>query len=160
MGGIQDPYDACILRSTDQGVTWIPVSEGFDPDPVTSLEIVGTDLYAGTAGGWVWKRPLSELTSETSGLGRGNPRAGRSGKRMLMGEAEKASTIKKGIPLRDVSGRLLLPNQADRRGPAFLPARSHSRDKRPAQIPTLKDVPQTQPRFSVNGLDPSRTAGL
>ena len=47
-GDNHDLKDARILRSTDEGITWIPVSEGFTPAKVTSLEVVGTDLYAGT----------------------------------------------------------------------------------------------------------------
>ena len=41
---------------------------------------------------------------------------------MLMGKKEKVMTMKEGVPIRDLSGRLPLPGQADRLGPAFLPA--------------------------------------
>jgi photosystem II stability/assembly factor-like uncharacterized protein len=116
----QDPKDARILSSTDQGVTWTPVSEGFISAAVTSFEVAGADLYAGTGGAGVWKRPLSELAPGISALGREGPRGGLRGKRMLMGKAEKAKAMGAGLPLRDLSGRLQVPGQPGRTGPTFL----------------------------------------
>lgn len=53
-----------VLRTTDNGQTWEPVNEGFEQNqPIQSLAVLGSDLYAGTAGSAVWLRPLSELVT-------------------------------------------------------------------------------------------------
>lgn len=56
-----------ILLSTDNGTSWSAVNDGLTDSPdqfsdvVHALAIVGTDLYAGTRGAGVWRRPLSEM---------------------------------------------------------------------------------------------------
>jgi len=56
-----------VFLSSDNGTSWSAVNDGLtdSPDQVSSvvhaLAIVGTDLYAGTRGAGVWRRPLSEM---------------------------------------------------------------------------------------------------
>jgi Secretion system C-terminal sorting domain len=51
--------------STDDGATWTPVNEGLpEPTGVTSLAIHDNTLFAGTSSGGVWRRPLSEMTTD------------------------------------------------------------------------------------------------
>lgn len=57
-----------ILRSTDRGATWAPVDAGLDPFSVTALMAAGEDLYLGTEGDGVWRRPLAELADGSIAL--------------------------------------------------------------------------------------------
>jgi len=55
-------YTAGVFCSTDNGDTWTSVSEGLGDKWVWSLHVGSKFLFAGTQGGGVWRRPLSELT--------------------------------------------------------------------------------------------------
>jgi len=56
-----------VFLSSNNGTSWSAVNDGLtnSSDQVSSvvhaLAIVGTDLYAGTRGAGVWRRPLSEM---------------------------------------------------------------------------------------------------
>jgi len=51
-----------VYLSTDNGSSWISVNDGLpNNNPVYAISISETDIYAGTWGYGVWKRPLSEL---------------------------------------------------------------------------------------------------
>jgi hypothetical protein len=56
-----------VYQTTDNGASWTAVNSGLmnsntEPSSVVhSLAIVGTNLYAGTRGAGVWRRPLSEM---------------------------------------------------------------------------------------------------
>jgi hypothetical protein len=56
-----------VFLSSDNGMSWSAVNDGLtnSSDQVSSvvhaLAIVGTDLYAGTRGAGIWRRPLSEM---------------------------------------------------------------------------------------------------
>ncbi|NOX64233.1 MAG: T9SS type A sorting domain-containing protein [Chlorobi bacterium] len=54
-----------VLISTDLGVTWSEINQGFPEYPYVSALALGTsDIFAGGPDGWsVWRRPLSEITS-------------------------------------------------------------------------------------------------
>ncbi len=54
------PTDGIFL-STDNGSDWAPANNGLTNTKVKSLEVSGTNLFAGTFGGGVWRRPLSEM---------------------------------------------------------------------------------------------------
>jgi photosystem II stability/assembly factor-like uncharacterized protein len=60
------PGIAGIWRSADRGETWIPVAAGLDAADVTALLAYGEDLYLGTDGDGIWRRPLSELAGPIS----------------------------------------------------------------------------------------------
>jgi len=51
-----------VFISTNNGVNWTSINDGLTDDTLISkLAINGTNIYAGTANGNVWKRPLSEI---------------------------------------------------------------------------------------------------
>jgi len=52
-----------VFLSTDSGLTWTDVNNGLPIDhyEVRALAISGTDIYVGTLGGGVWRRPLSQM---------------------------------------------------------------------------------------------------
>ena len=51
-----------MFLSTNNGTNWSQVNSGLTNKNITALADNGTDLIAGTYGGGVWIRPLSELT--------------------------------------------------------------------------------------------------
>jgi hypothetical protein len=61
--------DNKLYRTSNQGTTWIPVDQGLNVMTIASLAVVGADLYLGTWGEGIWKRPLSEVTSIEPGDG-------------------------------------------------------------------------------------------
>lgn len=50
-----------IFVSTNSGGTWTSVNDGLTFSSVWALAINGLQLFAGTVGGGVWRRPLSEM---------------------------------------------------------------------------------------------------
>ncbi len=52
-----------VFLSTDNGDSWSAVNTGLTSRDVKSLFVLGTNLYAGTYGGGVWRRPLSEMVT-------------------------------------------------------------------------------------------------
>jgi hypothetical protein len=50
-----------ILLSSDNGYTWESLNIGLSGGPILSLTSTMTNLYAGTTGLGVWKRPMSNL---------------------------------------------------------------------------------------------------
>jgi hypothetical protein len=51
-----------IFLSTDNGHNWRKVSLGLtDSTALQAIAVNGTDLFAGTVAGGVWRRPLSEM---------------------------------------------------------------------------------------------------
>jgi hypothetical protein len=52
-----------ILCSPNNGLSWVQKNEGLTNLSVSAVLINGDNLYAGTSGSGVWKRPLSELLS-------------------------------------------------------------------------------------------------
>jgi len=76
---IFSPYDACLMAvgtnlfagsnsgvflSTDRGISWYTVNTGLPTNVnVTAFTVFGNNLYAGTLGHSVWRRPLSEMIS-------------------------------------------------------------------------------------------------
>jgi hypothetical protein len=53
-----------VFLSTDNGATWTPINEGLKIAGIWSLEIIGTDLFAGTYGRGVWRMPLNVTSIE------------------------------------------------------------------------------------------------
>jgi hypothetical protein len=51
-----------VYVSTDNGLSWNAWNSNLTSTWVLSLALSGTDIYAGTYGSGVWKRPLSELS--------------------------------------------------------------------------------------------------
>jgi poly(3-hydroxybutyrate) depolymerase/ligand-binding sensor domain-containing protein len=54
-------YDGGVFLSTNNGTSWTAVNTGLTHTYVLSLAVSGTNLFAGTFGGGVWRRPLSEM---------------------------------------------------------------------------------------------------
>jgi photosystem II stability/assembly factor-like uncharacterized protein len=56
-----------VLHSSDSGVTWRPINEGlrtYDQNRMIGLNAIavnGTNIFAGTIGDGLWRRPLSEV---------------------------------------------------------------------------------------------------
>ena len=47
--------------STNLGASWTPINTGLTEFFIRSLTFDGTNIYAGTFGGSVWRRPLSDI---------------------------------------------------------------------------------------------------
>jgi hypothetical protein len=56
-------YGLGVLRSTNAGKNWTAVNTGLGTLDLSVLSVCGTNFYAGTLGGEVWRRPVSELVS-------------------------------------------------------------------------------------------------
>jgi hypothetical protein len=54
-----------VFLSTNNGTTWKQMNDGLPYNYVLSLAVIGSNVFAGTYGTGVWKRPLSELTGLT-----------------------------------------------------------------------------------------------
>jgi ligand-binding sensor domain-containing protein len=54
---------AGVFLSINNGITWTSVNNGFPNNYVSSFALLGSYLFAGTGGGGVWRRTLSELLS-------------------------------------------------------------------------------------------------
>jgi photosystem II stability/assembly factor-like uncharacterized protein len=50
-----------VFYSNNNGMSWIADDTRFTNPHIAALIAVGSDLYAGTSGSGVWKRPLSEM---------------------------------------------------------------------------------------------------
>jgi photosystem II stability/assembly factor-like uncharacterized protein len=56
-----------ILRSSDDGATWRSISEGITDNLYGTVFVTSaTDLYLGTDGRGVWRRPLSDIVSDVN----------------------------------------------------------------------------------------------
>ena len=60
-GGDTGGLGQVIFLSTNNGASWEDVSNGLIGSTVMSLAISGDTIFAGVAGGGVWKRPLTEM---------------------------------------------------------------------------------------------------
>ncbi|MBI5020536.1 MAG: T9SS type A sorting domain-containing protein, partial [Ignavibacteriales bacterium] len=52
-----------IVLSTDNGTTWTRTDTGLATQLSMAITLVGSDLYAGSWGQGVWRRPLAEVTT-------------------------------------------------------------------------------------------------
>jgi hypothetical protein len=50
-----------VFFSPDNGTSWNEVNVGLSNKIVLELQVFGTNIFAGTYGGGVWRRPLSEI---------------------------------------------------------------------------------------------------
>ena len=50
-----------VFLSTNNGTSWTAVNTGLTNTAVSALAVSGTNLFAGTGSGGVWRRPLSEM---------------------------------------------------------------------------------------------------
>lgn len=50
-----------VFLSTNKGQSWLPINSGLTDTNITSLATTSEFLFAGTADGKVWRRPLSEI---------------------------------------------------------------------------------------------------
>jgi len=50
-----------MFLSTNNGNSWIAVNSGLTNTVITSFLVSGGTIYAGTDGGGVWRRPISEM---------------------------------------------------------------------------------------------------
>jgi len=57
--------DSEVYLSTNNGANWTNISTGLHGG-VDPLAILGTNIFAGTGGAGVWRRPLSEITGVTN----------------------------------------------------------------------------------------------
>jgi hypothetical protein len=58
-----------VFRSTDNGTNWTAVNFGLPDTNVMCFAISGSNLFAGTSGAGIWRRPLSEITSVIETIG-------------------------------------------------------------------------------------------
>ncbi|MGC8654760.1 MAG: T9SS type A sorting domain-containing protein, partial [Candidatus Kryptoniota bacterium] len=59
--------------STNNGTSWTAVNNGLTNTNVFALAISGTNIFAGTYGSGVWRRPLSEMISSIKRINDGLP---------------------------------------------------------------------------------------
>jgi len=52
-----------VFYTTDNGANWTEASTGLPHLPILSMDVHGSELYAGTLGLGVWRRPLSEIVT-------------------------------------------------------------------------------------------------
>jgi hypothetical protein len=57
-----------VFLSTNNGANWSAVNAGLKDTAVYPLVVSGSNLFAGTPGSGVWKRPLSEMITSIGGL--------------------------------------------------------------------------------------------
>ncbi len=55
-----------VFLSTNNGDTWKAVDSGLTNTNIISLAVSNDDVYAGTSGSGVWKRPLSEMITSVT----------------------------------------------------------------------------------------------
>jgi hypothetical protein len=55
-----------VFQSRNDGTNWTSVSTGIGNSPVNILAVSATNLYAGTLGSGVWRRPLSDFAAVQS----------------------------------------------------------------------------------------------
>jgi hypothetical protein len=56
-------YLGSVFLSTNNGTSWTAVDSGLTNTSVNALAASGTNLFAGTDGSGVWRRPLSEMVT-------------------------------------------------------------------------------------------------
>ena len=59
-----------VFFSEDYGTHWREVDVSFTHFGIWSLGVIGGDLFAGTWGAGVWRRPLSQMTTSIEAAGR------------------------------------------------------------------------------------------
>ena len=57
-------YKGKIVYSSNNGYSWLDVNNGFNSESVNYLASDRTNIYAGTGGNGVWKRPISEIITD------------------------------------------------------------------------------------------------
>ena len=55
--------DSGVFLSTDNGANWTVFNSGLMNTEIHSLAVIDSNIFAGTYGGGVWRRPLSETTA-------------------------------------------------------------------------------------------------
>jgi photosystem II stability/assembly factor-like uncharacterized protein len=55
-----------VLHSSDSGATWRYIDGGLPESNLMKIAVGSTNLFVGTAGKSLWRRPLSEITSSAS----------------------------------------------------------------------------------------------
>jgi hypothetical protein len=54
-------FDRGVYCSTNNGTSWKSVNSGLSDTMVSSLQVIGGSIFAGTLHGGVWRRPISEV---------------------------------------------------------------------------------------------------
>ncbi len=62
-----------VYLSTNSGTSWTQVNSDLPGAPVQALAVLDTNLFAGTLGGGVWRRPLSEMITAVTDNGNNLP---------------------------------------------------------------------------------------
>ncbi len=62
-----------VFLSTNNGTSWTAVSSGLSDASVNALALSGTNLFVGTEGSGVWKRPLSQMVTSVNQAPTGLP---------------------------------------------------------------------------------------
>jgi Secretion system C-terminal sorting domain len=52
-----------IFLSSDGGTDWSDIGDGLTNHVIRSVSVLDSDIFAGTVGGGVWRRPLSEMVT-------------------------------------------------------------------------------------------------
>ena len=65
-GGIFIGQYSNIIKSYDEGQTWESVSDGYNSRDIYSIAVNDSYMFAASADGGVWKRPLSEIVTSVN----------------------------------------------------------------------------------------------
>jgi hypothetical protein len=66
-GSVSDEGGGGVLVSTNNGTSWTLINSGLMNTSVFCLAVSGSNLFAGTVGSGVWRRPLSEMITDVEG---------------------------------------------------------------------------------------------
>jgi photosystem II stability/assembly factor-like uncharacterized protein len=72
-GGIFIGQYSNIIKSYDGGQTWESVSDGYNSRDIYSLAVNDSYMFAASADGGVWRRPLSEIITSVTNLASNKP---------------------------------------------------------------------------------------
>ncbi|RPH81599.1 MAG: T9SS C-terminal target domain-containing protein [Nitrospiraceae bacterium] len=90
-----------VYVSTDNGRSWTAVNTGLTHYMVGALAVSGTNLFAGTSDGGVWRRPLSEMITDVAQGGSGIPTA-HALQQNYPNPFNPSTTIRYGLPSRSL----------------------------------------------------------
>jgi hypothetical protein len=119
-----------MFHSQDNGNSWKRISEKLEGFQIDAVAVSGGDLFGGTAGAGVWRRPLSEFSTSILPFGNSRRESGIGPARLVYVEGKIALTLSQRgrvkLVAHDVQGRntSALVNQVLEKGTHRIPLAS------------------------------------